>query len=74
MWLGFRKLGFQPNDLTVFLKSKAKWAVTRGHSFDAEGSGFARLNIACTRAKLDTAFKQLDAAIASLAAKKLSGA
>ena len=44
-----------PDDLTEFLRSEAKWAVTRGHAFGEEGSGFARLNIACTRAKLEAA-------------------
>ena len=66
VWLDFNDLGLKPDDLTAFLRNKAKWAVTRGHSFGVEGSGFARLNIACTRAKLDVALKQLDQAIAAL--------
>lgn len=66
LWLDFRELGLKPDELTAFLRSKAKWAVTRGHSFGVEGSGFARLNIACTRAKLDVAFKQLNHAITTL--------
>ena len=52
LWLDFRKLGLQPEELTAFLRGKARWAVTRGPAFGPEGAGFARLNVACTRAKL----------------------
>ena len=62
-WLDFRKLGLQPGDLTAFLRGKAKWAVTRGEVFGREGTGFARLNIACTHAKLDAALMQLRTAV-----------
>lgn len=65
LWLDFRELGLQPDDLTKFLRGQAKWAVTRGQAFGAEGAGFARLNIACTRAKLDTALTQLEKAVAA---------
>ena len=63
LWLDFRKLGFTPKELTKFLRSRAGWAVTRGQAFGVEGEGFARLNIACTRAKLTSALQQLSAAI-----------
>ncbi len=59
LWLDFRSMGLRPDDLTAFLREKAKWAVTRGQAFGSEGAGFARLNIACTRAKLDAALDQL---------------
>lgn len=65
LWLDFRELGLQPDDLTAFLREKAKWAVTRGHAFGKEGAGFARLNIACTRLKLEAALNQLTNAIAT---------
>lgn len=63
LWLDFRGLGLSADDLTTFLRGKAKWAVTRGHAFGEEGAGFARLNIACTRARLAGALDQLEAAI-----------
>jgi cystathionine beta-lyase len=63
LWLDFRKMGLQPDDLTAFLRSKAKWAVTRGQAFGLEGAGFARLNIGCTRSRLDAALNQLKNAI-----------
>lgn len=66
LWLDFRGLGLEPDDLTDFLKNEAGWAVTRGPAFGTEGEGFARLNIACTRAKLDSALDRLrDAVVAS---------
>ena len=63
LWLDFRKLGFTPEELTKFLRARAGWAATRGQAFGVEGEGFARLNIACTRAKLTSALQQLSAAI-----------
>ncbi|MDJ0949462.1 MAG: MalY/PatB family protein [Alphaproteobacteria bacterium] len=63
LWLDFRELGLEPEDLTAFLREKAKWAVTSGIAFGQEGAGFARLNIGCTRAKLDAAVNQLADAI-----------
>lgn len=67
LWLDFRELNLPTDVLSTFLRDRAKWAVTRGHAFGVEGSGFARLNIGCTRAKLDEGLKRLSMAIASLA-------
>ena len=64
VWLDFRDLGLAPDDLTAFLRQKAGWAVTRGIAFGPEGAGFARLNIACTRARLTTALNRLSDALA----------
>jgi len=64
VWLDFRDLGLSPDDLTAFLRKQVGWAVTRGQAFGAEGNGFARLNIACTRARLATALGQLSDAVA----------
>ena len=66
LWLDFRELGLQPDCLTAFLRDKARWAVTRGHAFGEQGAGFARLNIACTRARLEAALSQLAHAVAAL--------
>ena len=63
LWLDFRGLGFSPDELTKFLRSKAGWAITRGQAFGRQGEGFARLNIACTKAKLKSALEQLTNAI-----------
>ncbi len=66
LWLDFRQLNMAPDHLMIFLKDKAKWAVTRGHAFGAEGSGFIRLNIACSHTKLKAALDQLERAISNL--------
>lgn len=64
LWLDFRSLGLTPDELTAFLRQKAGWAITRGQSFGPEGEGFARLNIACPRARLNTALQRLSKAVA----------
>jgi len=65
LWLDFRELGLQPDALTAFLREEAKWAVTRGQAFGEQGAGFARLNIACTRARLGVALTRLKDAVAT---------
>lgn len=62
LWLDFRGLGFEPDDLTAFLRHEAGWAITRGIAFGPEGAGFGRLNIACPRARLASALDRLVAA------------
>ena len=59
MWLDFRALGFTPDDLHAFLREKANMQLTRGVAFGEGGSGFARLNIACSRARLKAALSHL---------------
>lgn len=63
LWLDFRDMGLQPDNLTTFLRDKANLGLTRGQAFGPEGSGFARLNIACTRARLEIALDNLANAI-----------
>lgn len=65
-WLDFRELGLSPDELTAFLRDQAGWAVTRGQAFGVEGEGFARLNVACTRERLERALDSLAAARRSL--------
>ena len=66
VWLNFNGLELELDELFSFLRKKAKWSVTRGHSFGKEGNGFARVNIACTRAKLETALANLEVAVGGL--------
>lgn len=63
LWLDFRALELSPKELTAFLRQKAGWAVTRGEAFGAQGEGFARLNIACPRARLVRALENLERAV-----------
>ncbi|MBC8258824.1 MAG: pyridoxal phosphate-dependent aminotransferase [SAR324 cluster bacterium] len=66
LWLDFRRLDLTPAQLDTFLRQQARWAVTRGPAFGVEGEGFARLNIACTRAELTQAMGLLKTAISQL--------
>jgi cystathionine beta-lyase len=66
IWVNFNGLGMGLDELYAFLRTKAEWSVTRGHSFGKEGNGFARVNIACTRAKLETALGKLELAVGDL--------
>jgi len=66
LWVDFNGLGLGLDELYSFLKNKANWSVTRGHSFGKEGNGFARVNIACTRKKLETALGSLELAVDQL--------
>jgi cystathionine beta-lyase len=66
LWVNFNGLGLGLDELYAFLRTKAKWSVTRGHSFGKEGNGFARVNIACTRAKLEAALGNLELAVGRL--------
>jgi cystathionine beta-lyase len=65
LWLDFRALALSPEELTAFLRQKAGWAVTRGPAFGPQGTGFARLNIACPRARLARALDHLALALRS---------
>ncbi|MCP4285759.1 MAG: putative C-S lyase [Gammaproteobacteria bacterium] len=66
LWVDFNGLGLGLDELYAFLRKEAKWSVTRGHSFGKEGNGFARVNIACTRSKLETALGSLELAVGGL--------
>ncbi len=62
-WLDFRALGLPPDKLTKFLRENAGLATTRGQSFGVEGAGFARLNFATQRARLEQALDRLVTAL-----------
>ena len=64
-WLDFRALSLSPDALTAFLREKARWAPSRGVAFGEGGAGFARVNFACTRRRLDQALDRLEAALRS---------
>ncbi len=66
LWMDFRALGLEPDALTTFLRSRARWSITRGPAFGDQGRGFGRLNIACPRPRLDAALKGLSEAVHEL--------
>lgn len=62
LWIDFRGLGLDPDDLTAFIRLEAGWSITRGIAFGPQGAGFGRLNIACPRTRLARALDRLVAA------------
>jgi len=66
LWVNFNGLELELDELCAFLRNEAKWSITRGHSFGKEGKGFARVNIACPRAKLEAALGNLAHAVGRL--------
>jgi cystathionine beta-lyase len=63
MWLDCRALGLTDDKLDDFFTHKAGLWLNRGDGFGAGGSGFMRMNIACPRAALERALKQLKEAL-----------
>jgi cysteine-S-conjugate beta-lyase len=63
LWLDFSAYGFMPKELEKFLLFEAKIWLNQGNIFGDAGIGYARMNIACTRATLTKALKQLKAAL-----------
>ena len=63
LWLDCSGLGLSADELTAFMKQKARWAVNRGPGFGEQGMGFVRVNIACTRASLEKALLDLEKAV-----------
>jgi cysteine-S-conjugate beta-lyase len=61
-WLDFRAWGMSDEELNSFLINEAKLALEPGLRFGVEGSGFARLNFACPRSRLEQALEQLHSA------------
>ncbi len=60
MWLDCKELGLDNAGLADFLINKALVAVDRGDWFGPEGSGFARMNIACPRITLRQGLEQIE--------------
>ena len=63
VWLDFRELGLEPQELSQFLAQKAGLALNFGYWFGGEGAGFARMNIATPRPLLVRALTQLNHAV-----------
>jgi cysteine-S-conjugate beta-lyase len=63
LWLDCRELNMTPKALNAFLKREAKWAVVGGEVYGELGEGFVRVNVACPRARMREAMKQLAGAI-----------
>ena len=59
LWLDFRKLGLEKEELNRLIIEKAGLWLDAGEIFGSEGAGFQRINMACPRATLEEALKRL---------------
>jgi len=63
LWLNFRKLGLEDDELEALLLNKARLMLDPGKKFGEAGRGFQRLNIGCSRQTLRTAMLRLFEAV-----------
>lgn len=66
LWVDFRGLGLNYNELEDLMLNKAKLWLDEGYIFGKEGQGFERINIACSRKILERALNQLEKAIKNI--------
>lgn len=59
LWLDCRELGLSAAEITEFFVEEAAIAINPGDLFGPEGAGFVRINIACPRAIVEQAMRQL---------------
>ncbi|MGC9341865.1 MAG: MalY/PatB family protein [Bacteroidales bacterium] len=63
VWLDFRELGMEDEELKKFIIHEAKIGLNHGPVFGSGGEGFQRINVACPRKILKKALNQLENAI-----------
>lgn len=66
IFLDCRNLGLNQEELNRLFVEDAHLALNDGTTFGKEGEGFMRLNIACPRATLEQALRQLEQAVKGL--------
>ena len=66
VWLDFRKLGIDLDNLENFLLDNAKVALDDGFKFGGGGEGFQRINIACPLITLKSALERIYQAVEKL--------
>lgn len=63
LWIDFRGLGMEKEELEKFLAEKAKLWLNDGTIYGDEGIGYERINIACSRSTIEKGLKQLEDAL-----------
>ena len=63
IFLDCRELGLNQEELNRLFVEDAHLALNEGTTFGKEGEGFMRLNVACPRATLEKALRQLEQAV-----------
>lgn len=62
LWLDFRKLKLDDDELKNFIIKKAKLGLNPGAMFGSGGEGFQRMNVACPSSVVKQALQQLESA------------
>jgi cystathionine beta-lyase len=63
-------LGMNAEELKPFMLTEAKVALNEGAGFGEEGTGFYRMNLACTRSTLEEGLNRIHKAVKSRAVIK----
>jgi cystathionine beta-lyase len=63
IWLDCRSMGMNGKELQRFFVEKAGIGLNEGSSFGPGGEGFMRMNLACPRATIRKALRQIESAI-----------
>lgn len=63
VWLDCRQLGLSDQELADFMVGKAGIALNKGVGFGRQGSGYMRLNVACSRTMLEDALRRIESAL-----------
>lgn len=66
VWLDFRSLGLNNEDLSYLLQKEGQIAMDDGFWFGENGGGFERMNIACPRYILEDGLKRIKKAVESI--------
>ncbi|MEN8247851.1 MAG: PatB family C-S lyase [Bacteroidota bacterium] len=66
VWLDFRQLGLDNQELARFLSENAGIALNQGNTYGPGGDGFARMNIASPKTMISQAMNQLKEAVSGL--------
>lgn len=73
VWLDFKELGLDKEELTEIIIKKAKVALNEGHFFGDEGTGFQRINVACPRSILVQCMERIERELRECGALKNPG-
>jgi cystathionine beta-lyase len=66
IWLDFSEFGFADEELKEFLINKAGVGLNAGVDFGPGGEGFMRMNLACPRKIVETAFEKINVVFSEL--------
>ncbi|WP_054636371.1 MalY/PatB family protein [Thalassobacillus sp. C254] len=69
IWLDFREFGMSGLELQEWLRKEGNLALSDGHIFGPEGSGFARMNLACPKSHVEEGLRRLNQAYNSYKVK-----